>query len=263
MSTSSPPAVTEQNPVEVPLYTPLDVARYLRAPVWAVLGMWRGRFPLDPDWFFHYFHRRYTPFEPADGLSEIPELADRLSFRWFADLYVRHFGVQSVAELERGRLPGEAGKRSPLPETARRLLNGHHSEPVIFGEVRPEEGVARLIESCASHLDEPERRWLEKRLLLCLGRVDADDGSPSRLYPFSRVPAEGCPKTVVLDPRIRFGRPTIAGRGVPTDIVFERHQAGDSIAELADDYGLATAEVEEAVRYEAAPPSLLFPFFGW
>jgi uncharacterized protein (DUF433 family) len=262
VSTSPPPAAAEQNLVEVPLYTPLDVARYLRAPVWAVLAMWRGRFPPDPDWFFHRFGRRFPPFGPPDDITEFPEFADRLSFRRLADLYVRYFAVQSVAELERGE-PGNGKKHPALHEAAWRFLNGHDSGPVIFGETPPDEGVARLIGSCAPHLVEVERHWLEKRLRLCLSRVDVESGSPLRLYPFSRVPVEGCPKTIVLDPRIRFGRPTITGRGVPTDVVFERHQAGDSIAELAEDYGLPAEEVEEAVRYEAAPPSLLFPFFGW
>jgi uncharacterized protein (DUF433 family) len=83
-----------------------------------------------------------------------------------------------------------------------------------------------------------------------------------RLYPFSRVPAEGSPRAIVMDPRIRFGRPTIAGQGVPTDILFERHQAGDSLGVLADDYGIPAAEIEEAIRYEAMPVSPGFPFFG-
>jgi len=32
---------------------------------------------------------------------------------------------------------------------------------------------------------------------------------------------------------------------------------------LVEDYGLTTAEVEEAIRYEAIPPAPLFPFYGW
>jgi uncharacterized protein (DUF433 family) len=86
---------------------------------------------------------------------------------------------------------------------------------------------------------------------------------PIRIYPFSRDPPERSPRIVALDPRIRFGRPMLAERGVPTDILFERYQAGDAVAELAEDYDLTPPEVEEAIRYEALPPSprLLFP--GW
>jgi uncharacterized protein (DUF433 family) len=135
--------------------------------------------------------------------------------------------------------------------------------PVFFGAAGPEAGTATTLGSCGDRLNDGERRWLEKQLLLCLDRFDIDSGAPARLYPFSRVPAEGSPRTVVMDPKIRFGRPTVATHGTPTDILFERHQAGDSIAELADDYGIPAAEVEEAIRYEAKPPALWFPFSGW
>ena len=108
-----------------------------------------------------------------------------------------------------------------------------------------------------------DRTWLEKEgVLLCLGRIESDDGTPVRLYPFSRIPAEGSPRTIVMDPSIRFGRPTIAGRGVPTDNLLERHQAGDSIGELAADYDVPEAEIEEAIRYESMPAAMLFPCRG-
>lgn len=81
-------------------------------------------------------------------------------------------------------------------------------------------------------------------------RVEFAAGRPARVYPFSRPPAHTSPKLVVIDPRVRFGRPTITGTGVPTAIVFGRHQAGDSVAELTTDYGVTTDGVEEALRYE-------------
>lgn len=53
-----------------------------------------------------------------------------------------------------------------------------------------------------------------------------------------------------MDPRIRFGRPTLDGRGLPTDILYERFQAGDSMAALSDDHDLPVEEIEEAIRLE-------------
>jgi uncharacterized protein (DUF433 family) len=121
--------------------------------------------------------------------------------------------------------------------------------------------VARLVGAWGGSLTDEERGALEKKLTLCLGRFDTAGGNPERLYPFSRVPVEGSLRVVVMDPAIRFGRPTVAGHGTPTDILFERHQAGDSVADLADDYGLSAQEVEEAIRYEARPTPFLVPFF--
>jgi uncharacterized protein (DUF433 family) len=42
----------------------------------------------------------------------------------------------------------------------------------------------------------------------------------------------------------------VAGTGVPTAAVAERYKAGDSIDDLADDYGISRQQVEEAVRCE-------------
>jgi uncharacterized protein (DUF433 family) len=255
-------ANARQDAVEVPLYTPLDVARYFRAPVWVVAGMWRGRFPHFPEMFVHWFETWPRSFDLDDEIPEIPELRERWSFRQAADLYVLLFAMESLMEMARSE-PRKGGRRDAIREATQRFLRCHFQVPVFFGTAPRDEGVARVLESCCDPLTEEERRWLEKRLLLCLARFDMEDGVPSRLYPFSRVPAEESPRIVVMDPRIRFGRPTITRHGTPTDILLERHQAGDSIADLAADYDLPVAEVEEAIRYEAKPVSLLFPFVGW
>lgn len=255
-------SITEQSPVEVPLYTSLDVARYLRASVWLV-AMARGRFPPHPEIFFHWIERRlpYSLWEEA--IPEIPELGERWSFRQLADLYVRLFVVDSLREIGRDN-PEENGRVKVFSEVLWSILREHHRVPVFFGGAATEEGVAHVLQSCCTRLNEEERSRVEKRLLLCLSRIDTEGTSPSRLYPFSRSPPEGSPRTILIDPRVRFGRPTNAKHGIPTDMVFERHQAGDSIVELADDYGVDAAEIEEAIRYEGALHSPLLPFLaGW
>jgi uncharacterized protein (DUF433 family) len=84
-----------------------------------------------------------------------------------------------------------------------------------------------------------------------LDRIDRDDrGIPVRLYPFSRKRVETSPKLVAIDPRICFGKPCISGTRIPTAIIAERLEAGDSVALLAEDYGRRPEEIEEAVRYE-------------
>jgi uncharacterized protein (DUF433 family) len=56
----------------------------------------------------------------------------------------------------------------------------------------------------------------------------------------------------VIDPRISFGRPVLAGTGIPTAVIAERYKAGESMDDLADDYGCQRFEIEEAVRCELA-----------
>jgi uncharacterized protein (DUF433 family) len=259
---SAPPVTTEkQNPVEVPLYTPWDVARYLRVPVWTALALagW-GHFPPDPEWFFHHFCRRWpphAPFEDAD-LTRLPDEFRRISFRRFADLYVRAFVARNLLEFLKLDAT-EASRQEAIYEAVWRVFAHPPQDVVLFGQVLAEEGFARLIEAFSRGADSNAER-ARKSLALCLDRVQLEGAQPRRLYPFSRIPVENSPRAIVMDPCVRFGRPTIAGSGVPTDNLFERHQAGDSIAELAADYGIPPEQVEEAIRYEAIPVVPVFPF---
>lgn len=88
---------------------------------------------------------------------------------------------------------------------------------------------------------------------LALARIERNkSGAPVRLFPFSRSsPADRKqPRSIVIDPRLAFGRPVLSRVAVPTEIIFDRFRAGDSLAELADDYGVGKEEIEEALRFE-------------
>ncbi|MDY7525859.1 DUF433 domain-containing protein [Sphingomonas sp. 10B4] len=58
---------------------------------------------------------------------------------------------------------------------------------------------------------------------------------------------------VVIDPRVRFGAPHVAG--VPTWLLKERWQSGEPIAEIKDDLSLDTKDVNAALRFEGIDPS--------
>ncbi len=82
-----------------------------------------------------------------------------------------------------------------------------------------------------------------------LNRIELDDMNlPIRLYPFET----DTNKIIAIDPRIAFGRPIIASRGISTAAIVDRINAGESEKEVAKDYGLKMAEVEEAIVYEQA-----------
>ena len=55
---------------------------------------------------------------------------------------------------------------------------------------------------------------------------------------------------MVIDPHVSFGRPVLVGTGIPTAVIAERYKAGESIDELAGDYGRGPSEIEEAIRCE-------------
>lgn len=229
-ATQAKPAA-EQNPVEVPLYTLRDVVHYARCPLSMMI-----RFDSEPSWSSNELFVRFVRDELFFTI-DAPKAF--VSFRNFADLFLRAGALRALSALQKS-------------EVAQRAF-WHVRD--WFQDRAPLE---RLPE-----LGEPYDALVRKHLALRAERVEMRDGVPVRLYPPTRDPEEASPRLVVMDPRVRFGRPVLAGRGVPTDALFERFRAGDSPAELAADYDLTTEEVDEAIRYEATPVAPLFPFGDW
>ena len=94
---------------------------------------------------------------------------------------------------------------------------------------------------------------LRGEFALALARIERDrSGMPIRLFPFSRSTAPDAqqPKSIVIDPRLAFGRPVLSNVAVPTEIIVDRFRAGDSMIEMARDYGVDEKEIEEALRFE-------------
>lgn len=84
-----------------------------------------------------------------------------------------------------------------------------------------------------------------------LKRVEWDqNGLAVRLYPFTRKREALEPKVVVIDPYVSFGRPVLLGTGIPTTVIAERYKAGESMDQLARDYGRQRLDIEEAIRCE-------------
>ena len=93
---------------------------------------------------------------------------------------------------------------------------------------------------------------LRRILAEYLKRVERDESAlPFRLYPLPPGWSKGR-KTIVIDPRISFGRPTIAGSGISTEALISRIDAGETVDALAEDYGLRAAQIHDAVLYEKA-----------
>lgn len=115
------------------------------------------------------------------------------------------------------------------------------------------DGTDLFIEKYGELISASESGQTAMRVLLTayLQRVEHDDsGMAIRLYPWTRTGDPEDPRLVVIDPYVAFGRPCIVGTGVPTASIAERYKAGESIDELAADYGLDRSRVEEAVRCE-------------
>lgn len=87
-----------------------------------------------------------------------------------------------------------------------------------------------------------------------MSRVERDAHAlPIRFFPeFSGADAVPDKKPVSISPRVAFGKPTVSGTGIQTSVLAARLDGGETVAELADDYGLDEVLVETAVTYEKA-----------
>ncbi len=85
-----------------------------------------------------------------------------------------------------------------------------------------------------------------------LERVERDPaGVPIKLYPFMRSqPPREQPRTIVIDPQVSFGRPVIAGTGIPTAVLAEQFDAGNDVRDLAKEYGASEEAISDAIRCE-------------
>lgn len=71
---------------------------------------------------------------------------------------------------------------------------------------------------------------------------------PDVLYPW--IPGVER-KTIRIDPRIRFGQPTITGTGISVAVVQDRVKAGELPQDIATSYGISHNKVKDAIAYAA------------
>lgn len=69
-----------------------------------------------------------------------------------------------------------------------------------------------------------------------------------------RLRPAGKASPVVIDPLVRFGRPNV--EGVATERLWELHDAGESVSEIAKGYDLAEEFVRAGIAYEEQQRSL-------
>ncbi len=222
-----------QGPRDAPAYLLGEAAHYLRLPAATVRSWVVGRrYPAEDGFRFS------KPLvEAADAEGPL------LSFRNLVELYV-------LSSVRRGHQVEHKAVRRAIDFLRKRFKCKH---PLLDRQMLTD-GKSLLVEHYGDLVNISEGGQLEMKELLgtYLQRIDRDpQGIPIRLFPFTRpAPAGDAPRMVSIDPTIRFGKPCIAGTRIPTSIIAERHEAGDSVALLAEDYGRSQEEIEEALRYE-------------
>lgn len=222
-----------KDPRDVPSYATWEVARYLRLPLRTV-----------QNWSFGFGSYGGRPLvRVADPKRHL------LSFWNVAELHVLG-ALRRYHQISPQKLRRVIGYLEETFESSHPLL----TEKMLT------DGVSVFVESTKGLVNAAKGGQMAMRLVMeaHLQRIDQDtDGVAVRLFPFVRRSPETVsqvatllnePKIISLDPRVRFGRPVIAGTSIPTAEIAERFRAGDSFAELAEEYGRPEREIEEAIR---------------
>ena len=224
------------DPREQPAYSVSEAASYLGMPV-ATLRSW-------------VLGRTYQTTEGAQLFQPLFDVADKKHRRLSFYNLVEAFTLNAMRRTNhRVSIPSI---RKALNYVKRRL-----------GEPRPlltekflTDGVDLFLDKYGELVAVSKDGQLAMRAIMMdtLKHILRDNkGMPQKLYLFA-PPSAGSTKTaVVIDPRIAFGNPVVDGTGVSTAILAQRYKAGDSIDELAEDFGLTRHAIEEAIRHEIIP----------
>jgi|HubBroStandDraft_1064217.scaffolds.fasta_scaffold18277_2 uncharacterized protein (DUF433 family) len=214
---------------DLPRYTPLEAAHHLSLPV-STVRAWsigqRGQQGGKP----RFFQPLLTP------ARRVPV---SLSFWNLVELYVLR-ALRRTHDLPMPKV------RAALRYTGEKL----GARRPLIEETFYTDGINLLVERLASLIDTSDGQTVMRGVLFdSLKRVErGTDGRVVRLYPWLNAPNEA--RAVEIDPDRAFGRLVLTGTGVPTEAIAERFAEGDDVEDLAHDYELDPAKIQQALRWE-------------
>lgn len=209
---------------QMPLYSAAEAARYLRLPVSTVRA-----------WSFG--QRGFRPVVDAAD----PE-GRRLSFVNLVELLV-------LAAIRRQHHVKLQQVRGAVEFLQKRYPSAH---PLADNQFQTNE-IDLFVEKYGQllNISRDGQLAMKEGIQRYLKLVERDaSGVPFKLHLPRRADTPEPMAAVVIDPARGFGRPVLDGRGIRIEIVVERFRAGESIADLAEDYGLSGAMVEDILRSE-------------
>lgn len=92
--------------------------------------------------------------------------------------------------------------------------------------------------NATAHGQQAMREVLKKYLKLI---PRGGDGLPIRIFPINT-------RRLAIDPLFSSGKPIVRDKGIMASVLWGRSKSGETVAEIARDYGLREIEVKEAVE---------------
>ena len=212
------------DPRELPAYSPADAAHYVDIPV-STLRYWSaGRGKIR------------SLIDPAQDSPLV------LSFVNLVELHV----LSAIRRKHSISLPST---RDALDYVKKKL----RLPRTLANRLFMTDGVDLFVPHYGNLVNVSKQGQLAMKELLAaaLVRVEWDDNDqPVRLFPFTRNESANSANLIMIDPCVSGGRAVIRGTRIAVEVVAERYKAGESIGELAQDYGRKPNEIEEAIRCE-------------
>ncbi|NJL99148.1 MAG: DUF433 domain-containing protein [Synechococcaceae cyanobacterium SM2_3_2] len=224
---------SRDKPYNTPAYPLTDAARYLHIPV-ATLRSWlQGRsYPTK------HGQKNFAPL-----LQRPDPESSQLSFTNLIEAHV----LRIIREQHQIRLDKV---RAALDYVSQAFDTDH---PLATERFKTD-GVDLFIEQVdklviVSRLGQLGMKQVFHQLLT---RIEWDpDGLANRFFPTSVIPDPATDKLIYIDPAIRFGRPILARTGIPTYIIADLYNAGDSLETIAQEYDCTEPEILTAIQFES------------
>ena len=210
--------VGSQSIFDTPAYSCLQAAQYVGVPT-HTLRRWIG----------------------GDGLIVTPA-ASSLSFNNLAEAHI----LKAMRKVHKLSLQG-------IRKALRELAQLRKTDHPLLDETFETDGINLCIRDNDEviNLSQRSQREFREFVAIYLHRIHRDDaGRVARLYPFIVADRASEPKNISISPMVSFGKPVLAGTGISTSVIVGRFNARDSVSDLAREYGVATAVLEDAIRWE-------------
>ncbi len=230
-----------RDPRETPIYTVEEASRCVHVPI-STIRAWLFGATWTPaaTQMQRFFEPLLVPSDPRKK---------KLSFINLVELHV----LSAIRRLHKIKM-------YKARDAILNLRKRHETRHPLAEVDLQTDGVNLFVQESGQLINFTEGEQYVMRLLIeaHLRRIERMNGLASRLYPFTRLPTildgkvEDLPKHIVIDPFVSFGRPVIAGTRIPTEIIAERWDAGDSMTDLAGDYERQVVEIDAALHFERA-----------
>ncbi len=208
---------------EFPRYSISEAAFYVRIPATTLAAWTRGQ-----DYRTRQgVHRTFEPLielaDPKNRLLSFYNLVEAHMLRSTTERGVPLKNVRKALDYIRDALPG--------------------SHPLLMHDFEVS-GKDVFIQHLGDTVNATRYGQLAMRKILdrYLKRIERDPrGLPLRVFPINS-------KRLVIDPQFSSGKPVVKDRGIVASVLWGRKATGETIPEIAKDYGLTQLEVKEAIQ---------------